>query len=152
MKQSIVGTVLGVLILFISCVILPTYFMSIITYRDDLNKCQVAARNFIDMVIDNGSINERALSDINLSLASCTSTFSYKYYREEKILQPSEEEGFVDTIWVYTDVVDNVNWNTGDIITVVITQEGLNIYQRIAMIMPGASFAAPEIRLSGMVR
>ena len=53
-----------------------------------MNKCQSAARNFVDMVIDNGQVSDRALSDLNLSVASCSSTFTYEYYREERVTNP----------------------------------------------------------------
>ena len=151
MKQSITGIVIGIILLFVSSIILPVYFMGIITYRDDLNKCQVAARNFVDMIIDNGQINDRAISDLNLQLASCTSTFSYRYYREEKVIQPVAGGGY-ETTWMHVECDENTQWNSGDIVTIVIEQEGINLYQRIAHLMPGASFTTQEIRMSGMVR
>lgn len=151
MKQSNIGIILGVIILFISTIILPTYFMSVITYRDDLNKAQVAARNFVDSVIDNGMISERAISDLNLDLAACTSTFTYRIVREEKIVQPTEGGG-VETTWMVTEIVDGTEWASGDIVTVIIEQQGLNLYQKLAMLMPGAWFYTQDVRMSGMVR
>lgn len=152
MKQSNIGIIVGIIILFISIIILPTYFMSVITYRDDLNRSQVAARNFVDSVIDNGQITERSVSDLNLELAACTSTFAYKVYREEKIIQPIGNTGKTETTWVYTEITDDTVWRTGDIVTIVIEQQGLNLYQKMAMLMPGAWFYTTDIRLSGMVR
>ena len=82
MRNSIVGIIISVIILFISLIVLPTYFVGVIQWRDDMNTCQTAARNFVDMVIDNGQINERAVTDLNLSLGGCYSTFTYEIYRE----------------------------------------------------------------------
>lgn len=152
MRKSIVGVIIGVIILFISCIILPSYFISIITWREDLNRCQVAARNFVDMVIDNNHITDKAISDLNLDLAACSSVFTYEYYREEKVTNPGGTAGSVDVNWIYLNADENTEWRSGDIVTIVITQEGLNIYQRLAMLMPGAHYHVAEIRLSGMVR
>ena len=152
MKQSVIGIILGVILLFISMIILPTYFMSVITYRDDLNKAQVASRNFVDSVIDNGKISDRAISDLNLELAACTSTFTYKIVREEKIVQPIGNTGKVETTWMVTEITDDTQWASGDIVTIVIEQQGLNLYQKLAMLMPGAWFHTQDVRMSGMVR
>lgn len=151
MRNSIIGTILGVIILFLSLVILPTYFIGIVNWRDDLNTCQTAARNFVDMVIDNKQINDKALSDLNLSLAACSSTFTYKYYREEKTTNPDGHGGTVTT-WNYVEVGPDTVWRTGDICTIVIEQQGLSVFQRISAAILGTSYTSTEIRLSGMVR
>ena len=81
MRQSIVSNVIAIIILFVSLIVLPSYFIGIINWRSDMNTCQTAARNFVDMVIDNGKISDKALTDLNLSIASCSGDFVYEYYR-----------------------------------------------------------------------
>ena len=83
MRGSVVGMVVAIIVAFISLILLPAYFIGIINWRTDMNTCQNCARNFVDMVIDNGQITDRALSDLNLGLASCSSTFTYEVYKEE---------------------------------------------------------------------
>ena len=151
MRNSTIAVVLGIIILFLSLIILPTYHIGIVNWRDDMNTCQVAARNFVDMVIDNGQITNKALSDLNLSLASCTSTFTYEYYREEKTTNPDGEGGSVTT-WNYVEVSPDTVWRTGDLCTIVITQQGMSIYQRIGAAILGTSYSTIEVRLTGMVR
>ena len=152
MRNSIVGVVIGVIILFLSLIVLPTYFLGIVDWRNDMNICQTAARNFIDMVIDNGEVTDKALSDLNLSIASCSSTFTYKYFKEEKVTNPGEEIGTAEVAWVYVEIDENTEWHTGDIVTIVIEQEGLNLFQKLASALLGQSYNTMEIRLSGMVR
>ncbi len=151
MRQSVVSNVLGIIILFIMLIVLPSYYLGIINWRNDMNTCQSAARNFVDMVIDNGQINDKALSDLNLSLASCSSTFTYTYYREEKTTNP-DGMGGAKTTWNYVEVSPDTVWRSGDICTIVITQKGLSVYQRIASAILGTSYSRIEVRLSGMVR
>ena len=151
MRNSLVANVLGVILLFLSLIVLPTYFIGIVNWRDDMNTCQTAARNFVDMVIDNGQITEKAISDLILSLASCTSTFTYEYYREEKTTNPDGAGGSVTT-WNYAEVSPDTVWRSGDICTIVITQRGMSVYQRIAAAILGTASNRIEIRLSGMVR
>lgn len=151
MRNSLPGTIVGIIIIFLGLVVLPTYFIGIVNWRDDLNTCQTAARNFVDMVIDNGQVTDKALADLNLSLASCSSTFTYEYYREEKVANPGATGG-VKVTWNYAEVDDDTVWRTGDICTIVITQQGMSVYQRIASAILGTSYSNIEIRLSGMVR
>lgn len=140
------GIILSVIILFISLIVLPTYFVGVIQWRDDMNTCQTAARNFVDMVIDNGQITERAATDLNLSLGGCYSTFTYQVYREEKITNPT------GISWVYVDIENDTVWRTGDIVTIEITQQGSNIFQRLSSMLLGTSYQRVSVRLAGMVR
>jgi hypothetical protein len=139
--------------MFISLIVLPAYFIGIIQWRSDMNTCQTAARNFVDMVIDNGKISERAMTDLNLSIASCSSNFTYEYYREEKVVNPdpSDASKYITT-WVHKEVDTDTEWQTGDICTIVVTQKSMNIFQRLSMALLGSSYNNIEIRLSGMVR
>lgn len=146
MRNSIMGIILSVIILFISLIVLPTYFVGVIQWRDDMNTCQTAARNFVDMVIDNGQITERATTDLNLSLGGCYSTFTYQVYREEKITNPT------GISWVYVDIGNDTVWRTGDIVTIEITQQGSNIFQRLSSMLLGTSYQRVSVRLAGMVR
>lgn len=153
MRNSVVGLVFGILILFVSLIILPTYFIGLINWRTDMNKCQTAARNFVDTVIDNGRVTDRALSDLNLELAGCSSTFTYEYYREERVANPVDPStGTIDIEWVYVDVTPDMVWRTGDFCTIVIRQQGLNVFQRISAALLGTQYNKMEIRLTGMVR
>lgn len=153
MRNSIVATVLGVIILFIALIVLPSYYMGIIHWRNDMNTCQTTARNFIDMVIDNGQITDRSLSDLNLSLAGCHSTFTYEYYREERVTNPDPNNpGEVIVEWVHTDVDENTEWHSGDLVTIVITQQSQGLFQKLSSMLLGSSYNNIEIRLTGMVR
>lgn len=155
MRQSVVSNVIAVIILFVSIIVLPAYFIGIINWRSDMNICQTAARNFVDMVIDNGQITEKALTDLNLSIASCTGNFTYEYYREEKVVNPNPGTGVSGdyiTTWVHVEVDEDTVWRTGDICTIVITQKSMNIFQRLSNALIGASYNNIEVRLSGMVR
>ena len=153
MRQNIVGNVISIIVLFIGLIILPSYFIGIIQWRQDMNICQTAARNFVDMVIDDRKITERALSDLNLSIASCTGDYNYEYFREEKIVNPNPETAnSYLTTWVHKDVTDDTKWRTGDIVTIVISQKKVNLFQRLATALLGSSWNNIEVRLSGMVR
>lgn len=159
MRSSIVGTILGAIILFVSLIILPIYFVSIINWRDDMNTVQTAARNFVDMVIDNGQITDKALSDLNLSLAGCTGTFTYEYYKEEKTTNPAvkvDDTGATytttETTWNTVEVGNNTVWREGDLVTIEIHQSGMNLFQRLASATMGSYFTNVDVRLSGMVR
>lgn len=151
MRSSTVGVIVGVILLFISIIVLPTYFIGITNWRDDMNTCQTAARNFVDMVIDNGQITDKALADLNLSLASCSNTFTYEFYREEKTTNPDGAGGSVTT-WNYVEVNKDTKWRTGDLCTITIKQQGMGVYQRLAAALLGTSYSKIEVRLSGMVR
>lgn len=153
MRYSVVGTILGIVILFLSIIVLPAYFVGIVNWRDDLNTCQTAARNFVDQVIDNEQITDRALSDLNLSLAGCHSTFTYEYFREEKVTNPDPAHpGQSLTSWSNTIVDDSTVWRQGDIVTIVIEQQGMSLYERLAGAILGTAYSKVSIRLSGMVR
>ena len=152
MRNSIVATVLGVIILFIALIVLPSYYMGVIHWRDDANTCQTAARNFVDMVIDNGQITDRSLSDLNLSLAGSHSTFTYEYYREQRVTNPDPVNGGVVVEWVHTEVDEDTNWYSGDLVTIVITQQDQSLFQKLSSFLLGSSYNNIEIRLTGMVR
>ena len=151
MKNSIMGMIVGIMILFIGLIIMPTYYIGIVNWRDDMNTCQSAARNFVDMVIDNQQITDKAVSDLNLDLAGCKSTFVYTVYREEKVTNPDGNGGFITT-WNHVDIENNTKWRQGDIVTIEVTQRGLNIYQRISALFLGTGYTKIGVRLSGMVR
>lgn len=151
MRNSVVSTILSIIILFISLIVLPSFFIGVINWRTDMNTCQVAARNFVDMVIDNGQITDRALSDLNLALAGCTATFTYEYHREERITNPKEDGGVV-VKWVNTSVDEDTVWHSGDLCTIVITQKSQGLFQRLSMGLLGVSYNNMEVRLTGMVR
>lgn len=153
MRQSIVSNVIAIIILFVSLIVLPSYFIGIINWRTDMNICQTAARNFVDMVIDNGQITERAITDLNLSVASCSGDFTYEYYREEKVVNPDpNNSGKYLITYAHVEVDTNTEWRTGDICTIVIKQQSTNLFQRLANALMSASYNNIEIRLSGMVR
>lgn len=160
MRNSIVGMIVGAILLFVSIIILPIYFVAIINWRDDMNTAQTSARNFVDMVIDNGQVTDKALSDLNLSLAGCTGTFTYEYYKEEKTTNPAIEildtDGntkiITETTWNIVEVGPDTIWREGDLVTIEIHQSGMNLFQRIAASTMGTYFTNVDIRLSGMVR
>lgn len=153
MRQSIVSNVIAIIILFVSLIVLPSYFIGIINWRSDMNTCQTAARNFVDMVIDNGKISDKALTDLNLSIASCSGDFVYEYYREEKVVNPDPDNaGQYIVTYAHVDVDKDTEWRTGDIITIVVTQKSMNLFQRLSNALMGASYNNIEIRLAGMVR
>ena len=152
MRNSIVGILLSVIVLFIGVILLPSYYQGVIEWRADANICQSSARNFVDMVIDNAGISDRAISDLNLSLAGCSGTFTYEIYREEKVTNPGTVAGTAEVTWIYTEITEDTVWHTGDIVTIVITQQGQNIFQKFSSAFLGQSYNNIEVRLAGMIR
>ena len=150
MKTSVASTVVLIITLIIGCVILPTYFNSLEEARDDAVRMQNAARNFVDLVIDNKNINERFIEDLNLELAACSAPCSFKIYREVRVVAPTPD-GY-DVTWVAAEVKEGDVLEQGDFIIIEITQDRLSIHQRIASILSGGSFGLFKTRLSGMVR
>lgn len=151
MRNSIVGVILGVIILFIGMVLMPIYYVAVMNWRDDMNTAQTAARNFVDSVIDTKEVSEEALTDLNLALATTTCNFNYKYYRETKVVNPNGS-GATHTTWQAAEIKSDTIWKTGDIITIEITQTSDGLFQRFAMGFLGMGFNRREVRLSGMVR
>ena len=88
---------------------------------------------------------------MNLALAGCTATFTYEYYREERITNPKEDGGVV-VKWVNTSVDEDTIWHPGDLCTIVITQKSPGLFQRLSMGLLGVSYNNMEVRLTGMVR
>lgn len=153
MRNSTVGLIMGIVILFLSFNVLTIYFIGCIQWRDDMNTVQSSTRNFVDSVIDTRGISEDALADFNLSLASCQSSYTYKIYHEEIVTNPdptADDPNATRTTWVYTD--DLINWNTGDFVTVEVKQVSENFFQRIASTMLSMVFGNKDCTLSGMVR
>lgn len=151
MKTSVASTIVLIIALIVGCVILPTYFNSLEEARDDAIRVQNAARNFTDLVIDNQVIAEEYLADLHLELAACSSAYSYKLYREQKIVSPSSDKGY-EISWVTVEVHPNDILYQGDFIVIEITQDSMSIFQRIASIVSGGSFELHKTRLSAMVR
>ena len=88
-----------------------------------------------------------------MALASCQSTYTYRIYHEEIVTNPDPSSSKADdtkTTWVYTDDMDN--WNTGDFVTVEVTQVSENFFQRIANTMLGMIYGKRDCVLSSMVR
>ena len=153
MRNSTVGLIIGIVILFLGFNVQTIYFIGCIQWRDDVNTVQNATRNFVDSVIDTGEIAEDTLADFNLALASCQSTYAYKIYHEEIVTNPDPTTGdpnATKTTWIYTDDLDN--WNTGDFITVEVKQVSENFFQRISSSMLSMVFGNRDCTLSGMVR
>ena len=153
MKINIVTITGGIIILFFGLVILPMYYIGILNWRTDAVNTQIAARNFVDMVIDNGYVTEKALTDLNLTLSGCYGTYTYEYYRDEKVTNPNPDDpSKAEVSWIKTEVTEDTVWRSGDIITIVIKQRGVNLLQRISMNFLGSSYNTLDIRLAGMVR
>lgn len=156
MRISIPSLVLSVILLFLSLIVLPIYFVSIINYRDDLNTVQTASRNFIDRAIDTKEITEDMVADLNLQLASCNSTFTYTVSKEVKVTNPKGDgSGEVVTTWIYTDVNDGLVGTTfasGDFVTITVRQVGISVFQRLSSGFLGTQYHTRECNLSGMVR
>ena len=152
MKTSPSAILIGILILFVGLIILPIYYQSIIDWRDDMNTVQQAGRNFVDKVIDAGVITEDMLEDLNLEIAGCKSSFSYKYYRETKVTNPANTESGYTTTWEYAEIKVGQVWEQGDIVTIVITQNSLGAFQKLSAGLMGNAWAVKEVRLAGMVR
>lgn len=151
MRNSIVGTIIGILLLFFSIIVLPLYFIGIVQWRTDVNNAQNAGRNFLDKVIDSSEVSKTTVEDLNLELAQCTVVFSYDVKYSKKVVNPdpSDPTGTITT-WVPMDEIGDLR--AGDIVTIEIKQENLNLMQRIANALLGTVFNKEDIRLSGMVR
>lgn len=152
MKTSVAGMAVQIFILFLSLIILPIYFMSIIQYYKDVNRCQVAARNFIDYVIDNRQVSESALAELNISLAAVSTPVSATVKRETRVIDPADDSNETEIKWVYTEWDENTTWYQGDLVTVDIEQENINMLQQISGVFLGTNYSNMNIRLVGMVR
>lgn len=153
MRSSVPSTIFTVLILFLSLIVLPIYFISIIDWRDDMNTVQTASRNFVDKVIDTGHITDDMVADMNLQLASCSSTFTWTIYKEAKVTNPDPAHpGQTITTWEYTECDFDTEFATGDIIEIEVDQVTINLFQRISATMLGANYNNRQCRLAGMVR
>ena len=151
MKGNTASLIISIVVLVISLVILPTYFKSIENSRDDAVRVQNAVRNFIDIAIDNQQISEDAIAALNLELASCTSVYSYKIYRDQKIVTPTAG-GSYEVTWVTVEVHPGDTLVQGDFIIVDAQQESLSVFQRLSAILSSASYTKYSTRMSAMVR
>lgn len=152
MKTSIAGMVVQIFILFLSIIILPIYFMSIIQYYKDVNRCQIAARNFIDYVIDNRQVSESALAELNINLAAISTPLTAEVKRETRVIDPAGDSNETEIKWVYTEWDENTTWYQGDLVTVEIKQESVNMLQQISGVFLGSHYSSMDVRLVGMVR
>ena len=152
MRISIAGMATQVFILFISLIILPIYFMSIIQYYKDINRIQTAERNFVDYVIDNRQVSDAAMSELNISIAAVSTPVTVSIKRETRIIDPSTTLGEADVQWVYVEWEQGSRWLQGDLVTVEVKQEAANIMQQIAAVFLGSSYNNLNMRLVGMVR
>ena len=118
-------------------------------WRNDLNIVQNETRNYIDKIIDTRTNSIDAEEDYKLALAGCNGTFTYQLLHEAKATNPDGKGGTI-TSWVVTK--ENTLWNKGDIVSIKVTQESLNVFQKIAANMFGMNFMNTEVNMAGMVR
>ena len=152
MRTSIASMAVQIFILFLSLVILPIYFMSIIQYYKDVNRIQIAERNFVDYVIDNRQVSEAALSELNLSIAAVSTPVKVSIQSETRIINPGSTAGAVDVSWVAAEYDSNTIWSQGDLITVDVRQESANIMQQLSSVFLGSSYNNLNMRVTAMVR
>lgn len=152
MKVSIAGMAVQVFILFLSLIILPIYFMSIIQYYKDINRIQTAERNFVDYVIDNRQVSNAAVTELNLSIAAVSTPVTVDIKRETRIINPASTPGAVDVSWVAAEFNEDTIWDQGDLITIEVKQENANIMQQISAMFLGSSYNNISMRLTAMVR
>lgn len=154
MRNSIVSMMISVIIMFVSLIVLPLYFISVIDWRDDMNTIQSACRNFVDEVVDVGQITDQMVADMNLQLASCSSTFNWKISKKTKVTNPDPDAalGATLTTWQPTDCNYDTTFSTGDIIIVEVNQVSQNLFQRLSALLLGSSYNSRQCRLAGMVR
>lgn len=152
MKISIAGMATQVFLLFISLIVLPIYFMSIIQYYKDVNRIQIAERNFVDYVIDNRQVSDAALSELNISVAAVSTPVTVKVQRETRVIDPAITPGEVDVKWVYAEWDDHTTWLQGDLVSVECKQESANVMQQLSAVFLGSAYNNLNMRLTGMVR
>lgn len=150
MRNSIIGSIISIIILFIGLIVLPIYYMGIITYRDDLNKVQNAGWEFIDKVSDTGIVSEGTLADLNLAIAACSSTYEISVIKEAKVTNPTGVGNETITEWIYSENIDD--WNSGDIITLRINQTNRNLFQRISAGVVNVLYNMKDMTFSAMIR
>ena len=156
MKSSTAGKVMGVIILFISLVVLPIFYISIVDWREDSNRIQIASRDFIDRAIDAGQVTSDMEADLNLDLAACTGNFVYTITVETKITNPKfDDSGNVvgyTTVWVPIAYKKGDTLQRGDIITLTVEQSDFGLFQKFAIGLLGVSFNKMDCVTPGMVR
>lgn len=153
MKSNIASMIVLIVLLIVGCIVLPTYFRSIEETRDDAVRVQNAARNFVDLVIDNQIVAEEYIADLNLELSACDSIYSYRILRDERIVTPdtSSASGY-SVSWVAREVGPGDKVLQGDFITIEIKQETMSLNQRIAAMLSSASYNKYDVRFTAMVR
>lgn len=149
MKISVPGIFLSSILIFIAVNVVSIYFISVVMWRNDLNIVQNETRNYIDKIIDTRTNSIDAEEDYKLALAGCNGTFTYQLLHEAKATNPDGKGGTI-TSWVVTK--ENTLWNKGDIVSIKVTQESLNLFQKIAANMFGMNFMNTEVNMAGMVR
>ena len=154
MRVSIAGMAAQIFILFISLIILPIYFMSIIQYYKDINRIQVAERNLVDYVIDNRQVSNECLAEFNIALAGVTTPVKADIQREIRVINPSHDPSAerAEVTWAYTEWDTNTLWYQGDLITVSVKQEGSNLMQQISQLFLGSDYNKLDNQLVAMVR
>lgn len=141
-----ITAIFAVILLFV----VPTYYIGIIQWRDDMHIMQNETRDLVDRVIDSGELTTEMIDDYNLTIASCSMTFSYEIVHEVPVINPGSTEGAITTSYVVSE--DIYNWNTGDIITVKVKPTGYNLAQVLAISLIGSNYATQELPFAAMVR
>ncbi len=153
MRSSPVAIAISIVILFIGLIVLPSYYIGIVNWRNDMDTAMTAGRDFIDKAIDTRQISQDMEDDLNLALAGCSAHFSYSVVREIPITNPTAGNNGKET---YTSYIQSENlkeeFQTGDIITIEIKQESDTLFQRIAQTFLSTAYAKKTIRFSAMVR
>ena len=149
MKTSVIGSIMGIILLFLLLIIGPIYHMSLITWRDDLTKVQTETRNYIDKIIDTSLNTEGYQEDYNLALASCSNTYTYKLEHFARATNPDGRGGTVTT-WMISN--DLTNFSKGDIVKITVVQKSYNIFQKISQNMLGMQYVNKDLTFAAMVR
>ena len=153
MRSSPVAIAISIVILFIGLIVLPSYYIGIVNWRNDMDTAMTAGRDFIDKAIDTRQISQDMEDDLNLALAGCSAHFSYSVVREIPITNPTAGNNGKET---YPSYIQSENlkeeFQTGDIITIEIKQESDTLFQRIAQTFLSTAYAKKTIRFSAMVR
>ena len=151
MGTDIPGKIIGVLLAFCLCIIMP--FVTVTVEQDMLERRLIVNEisGFIDSVVDSRKITESELEDLNLALASYGLTVDYEIKRYSATINPDpvHPDDF-NVTYLATD--DNKNYNQGDKISVHVFAIGNSTSINVAKRISGIFIKKFDVTLTARVR
>lgn len=151
---DIIGKILGVIIAFMLCIISPVIVTIMADNMEDRRTIFNETTQFIDEVIDVGTITEAQMKDFYYGVSSYGPVCSVTVYRYIRTVQ-QDANGDNHTTYIPQDVSTQtypVKFNQGDLVKVTVEATGYTGAQEIAYNILGHALKPIEFSLSGRVR